>query len=160
MEITVKTTRSNPGWMDKLKRTFAEQTGKEVAVGFPKGEAGVGNPHYDSGASILEVAIYNNFGTERGIPPRPFMNNAEPALNEMWARLSKEAQPKINSGAISEETVMKAAGLQGETLVRKAIDELMEPPNSPKTVLRKKSAKPLIDSGDMRKYVTSVTRSK
>ena len=159
MSITVKTTQKNPGWVEKLKARMSKQSKREVAVGYPRGESGVGNPHYDTGASILEVAIWNNFGTSR-IPPRPFMENSSAPLQEMWKKMCKDAQKRINAGEISEETVCKAAALKGESIIRNEIDAIMEPPNSPQTIKRKGSAKPLIDSGDMRKFVKGIVRNK
>lgn len=70
------------------------------------------------------------------------------------------SQKRINSGEISEETIMKAAALKGEAIVRLEIDAIKEPPNAPATIKAKKSSKPLIDSGDMRKYVKGVVRDK
>lgn len=159
MVVSVKIKQKNPGWLDAFKSRLLKQCKQEVAVGYPKGEQELGAPWYDSGASILQVAVYNNFGTEN-IPARPFMANAAPKLQEMWLKLQKDAQPAINAGKLTEEEVMKTAALQGETIVRQAIDALKAPPNSPETIARKKSSKPLIDSGDMRKYVKGVVRPK
>ncbi len=157
MSVSIK--QKNPGWIDRLRKLFKRQSGREVAIGYPKGQDGLSSPHYDSGASIIDVAIWNNFGTEN-IPRRPFMDNAGPALQKMWNKLQRQMQAKIQAGQLSEETLMKTAALMGETEVRKAIDALDSPPNSPVTIAAKKSSKPLIDSGDMRKYVKGVVRDK
>lgn len=157
MSVTVQ--HKNPRWTEKFKMRLKKQTTKEVAIGYPTGENNVAAPHYENGASILEVAIYNNFGTAK-IPRRPFMDNAAPSLQKMWKELLKKAHARLNKGEISIEIVMKAAALQGESVVRTEIDAIVDPPNAPQTIARKKSDKPLIDSGDMRKYVKGVVREK
>lgn len=157
--MSVKVEHKNPKWVEKFKLRVDSQTKKEVAIGYPTGEGGITAPHYENGASILEVAIYNNFGTAT-IPRRPFMENASPKLQEMWKDLLASAQKRVNTGEISVETVLKAASLKGESVVRTEIDAITDPPNSPETIARKKSSKPLIDSGDMRKYVKGVVRGK
>lgn len=159
MSVTVsaEVKQKDPAAYDKFLRIITEQGKNEVAVGFPRGKAGVGNAHYESGASILQVAMWNNFGTEH-IPPRPFMYNANKDIQVMWMELCKKSQRRINKGEISPRTVMLAAGLKAEAILRMEITTLNYPPNSPTTILRKKSSNPLIDSGDMRKYVSSVVR--
>lgn len=157
MDIRVK--HKNPKWTEKFKLRIKKQLEKEVAIGFPTGEGGVTSPHYENGASILEVAIWNNFGTAK-IPRRPFMENSAPKLQSMWKELLRASQKRVNKGEISIMTVLKAASLKGESVVRTEIDAIVDPPNSPKTIARKKSDKPLIDSGDMRKYVKGVVRDK
>lgn len=152
-------TQSNPRWIETLKLRLKQCDGKEVAVGYPRGKEGVGNPHYKSGASILQVAIWNNFGTEN-IPRRAFMELAAANMQPKYRKLLRDAVKRINAGEIKIETILKASGAMGEAEVRKAIDDGGWNPNSPETTARKGSEVPLIDSGDMRKYVTSVLREK
>ena len=159
--MTVAVNQKSPGWTEKFKQMLKRQSGREVAVGFPKGTNNIASPHYENGASILDVAIWNNFGTTRGIPERPFMTNAAPRLHKMFNKMVKDTQKAVNAGRISEETVLKAAALEGEAIVRQAIDAIVKPPNAPQTLKRKKSSsKPLIDSGAMRKYVKGVVRGR
>lgn len=155
----VKIDHKNPKWIEQFKMRLKKQCDKEVAVGFPAGKDGIASPHYENGASILEVAVWNNFGTE-DIPARPFMDNAAPKLQKAFKKLCTETQKDVNSGKISPETVLKTAALQSEGIIRNEITDGEYAPNAPSTVAEKKSSKPLIDSGDMRKYVTGVVRGK
>ena len=155
----VKIDHKNPKWIEQFKMRLKKQCDKEVAVGFPAGKDGIASPHYENGASILEVAVWNNFGTE-DIPARPFMDNAAPKLQKAFKKLCAETQKDVNSGKISPETVLKTAGLQSEAIVRTEIMEGDYAPNTEATRKAKGSSRPLIDSGDMRKYVTSVVRDK
>lgn len=152
-------TQSNPRWIENLKLRLKQCDGKEVAVGFPRGKEGVGNAHYESGASIVQVALWNNFGTEN-IPRRPFMELAAANMQPRYREMCRQAVKRLNAGEINIETLLKAGGQMGEAEVRNAIDEGGWNPNSPQTMARKGSQVPLIDSGDMRKCVTHQIRER
>lgn len=64
--ISIKLNRKNPGGLKGFSKRLEALAGKEVAVGFPRGGSGLGNPHYKNGASILLVAVANNYGL--GVP--------------------------------------------------------------------------------------------
>ena len=157
--ITAELKQKNPKFIEKLKLRMKKNDTHEAAVGFPAGKEGVTNPHYDNGASIVEVAIWNNFGTDT-IPRRPFMDNAAPKIQNEYKKFLKQTIKKLNSGELSMQTVLKTAALKSESIVRNEIVSGTYVPNSPATIAAKKSSKPLIDSGDMNKYVTSIVREK
>jgi len=156
MSVSVKQT--NPKWLEKLKLRY-EQEPLEAAVGFPRGKGGVASAHYDTGASILEVAIWNNFGMAT-MPRRAFMELAGKEMQAKFRKMIHDAVKRINSGEITLKTVLKAAAQMGEAEIRKAITDGSWTPNAPATIRRKKSAQPLIDTGAMRKYVTSDVRAR
>lgn len=157
MKLGIK--RTNPGWEKTFLAKLKKQTGKEVAVGFPAGMEGIHNPHYKNGASITEVAIYNNFGTDT-IPRRPFMEKAAQAMKEPVGKLLE----KRLTGAISQnrdiETVLEEAGQLAAGIIKETITDLDSPPNAPVTIAKKKSSNPLIDTGAMRQHVTHHVRKK
>lgn len=169
----VEIRESNPGWLEKLKLRY-KQKPLEAAVGFPRDKEGMGRAHYPtrdrrkkkdkpmsppmgSGPSILDVAIWNNYGTE-DIPRRAFMELAAKMMQPKFKELMKEAVKRINSGEVDLKTVLKAAAQMGEAELRKAIRDGDWPSNSPETIARKGSERPLFDSGDMNKYATSAVR--
>lgn len=176
--MSVRVKRKNPRFLEDLKLRY-KQKAIEAAVGYPMGKDGVGAPHYPTnqsgayksrkdkskpmspplggGPSIVEVAIWNNYGSGNG-PRRAFMDQAAKAMQEKFRKMMKEAVPRINKGEITLKVVFKAAGLMGEAEVRKSLTGGPWAPNSPETVARKKSERPLIDSGDLRKYATSTVR--
>lgn len=79
----------------------------------------------------------------------------QPKFKNMMRRLAR----KIRSGEITLKTALKAAAEMGEAEVRKAISDGDWTPNNPHYAAHvKESETPLIDSGDMRKYVTSAVR--
>lgn len=157
--ISAKVEHKNPKFYEQLKLRMKNSATHEAAVGFPAGKNSVTNPHYDNGASIVEVAIWNNFGTDR-IPRRPFMDDAAPKMQKEYKKILKSAMKRVNAGETTLQAVLKAAALKSEAIVREQITTGQYVPNAPATIAAKKSSKPLIDSGDMNKYVTSVVRKK
>lgn len=61
----VRTKQKNPGWLDKLLKRYAEES--VLALGFPVGTNGV-SARYPEGASVLMVAMVNNFGASINHP--------------------------------------------------------------------------------------------
>ena len=127
----------------KLKNTV-------LVVGVLEGEKN------SEGANIAEYATYNEFGT-KDIPPRPFMSTA---FDKNQPRYSKhmEAMMSETSAAVFAKMV-NLLGLTAQQDVLKEIDEKFDPPNSPATIAKKKSDKPLIDTGAMRSAITYEVRN-
>jgi hypothetical protein len=95
------------------------------------------------------------------IPPRPIIEPAIEASGNkklILAELKKAATAALvdnKSGAI---TSLKRAGLTAQNLVRAWFTDPRNnwAPNAPSTIKRKKSDKPLIDTGELRKSITYV----
>ena len=64
------------------------------------------------------------------------------------------------TGEADPRKVLDLAGLEAESDVRNAIDNGNWTPNSPATIVRKGSSKPLIDTSTMRNRVTHVVRKR
>lgn len=126
----------------------------EVEVGFPKSKVN---------GSVIERAIYNEFGTKGGasgggwggpIPERPFFRNAMRANQKRYNQLLKISAKKILSGETTLRAVLTKLGIVAQGNIQEEITKLKSPPNSPVTVERKGSSNPLIDTGEMRQAVT------
>ena len=127
---------------------------RRVKVGFPAGKTSGEN---------LNKAVWNEFGTRGGasgggwggpIPERPFMRNMARNNKAKYAKILKGEAREILLGTTSLGKVMRQLGIVGQQDVRAEIDALMSPANSPVTIARKGSSKPLIDTGRMRRAVT------
>lgn len=108
----------------------------------------------DGKTTILEYAIYNEFGTI-DIPARPFMRNALDSNRNSISRLVKETPNKVFKGELSGK---EALMIIGETIRRMIILSIQDAknwatPNSMKTLKiktskgKKANTKPLIDAG-------------
>lgn len=123
-----------------------------VKVGFPAGEADADN---------IQKAIWNEFGTSRGIPERPFMRNTMRKKRAEYREAMKAAAATIIEQAALGESVakekrkaLKKLGIKAQGDIQAEITALRTPPNAPSTIRQKGSSNPLINSGEMRAAVT------
>ena len=144
---------------EKNMKKLVKDSGMECAVGYPVDASGLGTPEaaYDGKASIIQVAIWNNYGVE-GNPGRPFMDLASKTMQTTYKDMMRQLGPKLMKGEASIEKVLDVIGLKAEDDVRKAIMDGDWSPNSPATIARKKSNRPLVDTGTMRNRVTHKVR--
>lgn len=117
----------------------------KVKVGFPEGE---------SEGDIVDRAIWNHYGTSRGIPARPFLLNAIRKNRRKYRAALKKSAPKILRGETTMKTVVSKLGILSQGDIQKEITELRSPPNAQSTIDQKGSSNPLIDTGEMRGAVT------
>ena len=103
---------------------------------------------YDDGTKVIEVAIWNHFGTDN-IPARPFVTAslelARPELKALYARLVKG----VLEGKITDDF---AAQYLGQWAVKEIVDNInrgLFQANAPSTVAAKGSDTPLIDTAQL-----------
>ena len=118
---------------------------KKVKVGFPSGEAS---------GDIINRAIWNHFGTSRGIPERPFLSNAIKDNKSKYRAAIKTAAKQILEGTTTLRAVLTKLGMASQADIQKEITNLSSPPNAPSTIAAKGSSNPLVDTGDMKGAVT------
>jgi len=132
------------GGFEGLKKRSDEML---LKVGILKGTGSYGN-----GAKLAEVAFWNEYGTKR-IPPRPFLRPTIYSNSRMFKNLFKVA---IRNVLLNKTTLKKASGeigLQAQSMVRKEMTDLTEPPNAESTIEIKGSSNPLIDTGRLRQSI-------
>lgn len=115
-----------------------------------------GYPASESSQTIVMRAIWNHFGTKRGIPARPFLRNAMRGNLGKYRQQLKTAAPLIIKGLKNTHNVLSRLGIQAVGDIQKSITSLRTPPNAPSTIARKGSSNPLIDTGEMRQSTTYV----
>lgn len=107
----------------------------------------------DGKTSILEYAIYNEFGTSN-IPARPFMRNALDSNKEYIGNLIKTAVADVTKGNIKGKPALMRVGetIRGLVIQSIATAQTWATPNNPKTLKIKtkngqaNNTKPLIDN--------------
>lgn len=159
MSLKVTTKQINPGWAKRIAKNIEGLAKKEVAVGFPVGGRGK-SVTYDNGASVLDVAVWNNFGVPGHIPARPFMDEANERIVADAKGSMEEIAKKANRREITAAQALNGIALFGESAVKESITDGTYEPNAPSTVRAKKSSKPLINKGKMRQTVGSVVRNR
>lgn len=99
-----------------------------------------------------EKAMWNEYGTSRGIPARPFLRNT---LYEQSAAWSVFIGPKI-AALVDHPTarIQQSMGQKMAADIRKTIDRGGFAPLSPATIAKKHSDKALVDTSDMYNSIT------
>jgi hypothetical protein len=134
-------------------RQIAELAKLQVRVGFQQGAASEG------GADIVDVAMWNELGTEH-IPPRPFLRQSV-ENNAAQIKAMAEAQvKKLVKGQTTAQGALQALGTMQKGLIQNEIKSGGFTPNAPRTIAKKGSAQPLIDTGRLRQSVTFVIQEK
>nr|DAN79986.1 MAG TPA: virion morphogenesis protein [Caudoviricetes sp.]DAO80758.1 MAG TPA: virion morphogenesis protein [Caudoviricetes sp.] len=137
----------------KLMREIEKLVSKEVCVGFKAGENSD-----DNGVDICNIAIWNELGTTRS-PARPFMRKSVDENIDKINNFLKRTKRDILSGKSAEE-VLKMIGIFQKDLIQEKITNGSFVPNTPYTIRKKGSDKPLIDTGRMRQSVNYVIKEK
>lgn len=110
-----------------------------------------------------EMYIKSNGSPLWNSPPRPVIEPAIEADKETIAELLKQAlQAGLDGDFELAKQYLNKAGLEGQAASQ---DWFTDPrngwaPNSPLTIKRKGSDKPLIDSGELRKSIVFIVRDK
>lgn len=108
------------------------------------------------GATLVEVAMWNEFGTEN-IPARPFLRGWIDGHTKEITEHAKKLLVKVITGKLKREQALEQLGQWMVGQVQLAIAKGGDPPFAPNaqtTITRKGSSKPLIATGVMRGAVS------
>lgn len=147
MKLTVKKN-------DKVIQSLNRLKDARVQVGWFE------DSKYEDGTPIANVAFWQEYGTRRGIPMRPFMRPAEFYNKEKWIALLRQEIKKAIENGKSIKDAMELLGLVVQGDIQHEISMVFEPPLKESTIkarLRRKKVKkitasltkPLIDTGMM-----------
>ena len=142
------------------KRTVDPHVLKKAGV-----EAGVltGSASGAAGPSLVEIAIWNEFGTERKvpnpdggetktvrIPERPFIRSTNEEKRREWQETLKRVNRLVLAGTITVDRAVGILGAQMQADIQQKIVDLRTPANADSTIKRKGSDNPLIDEGHLK----------
>ena len=137
--------------IEKAKRAI-------VKVGIQGNEASTVRTS-DSGAALTlgEIATVNEFGSEDGrVPARPFMRNTWDNRQKELRAIQRKTLEQIATGRMTAEKALDVIGLWFANAIKKTITDGVAPANAPRTIEKKGSSKPLIDTGALRQSITHV----
>lgn len=154
---TVKVSDKDKGWKALQDRAIRlSRSGAFTRVGVQGSEAS--GAHMGSGQTVAEIATVHEFGavTDSGvvIPQRSFIRAA---IDENAPRLQRTATllgRGVLLGKFQRGQALELLGHQAVGIMKLRIARGLTPPNSPATIARKGSSKPLIDSGQLRGSIT------
>lgn len=125
----------------KLLAIIQQTKGAYVTVGVHE-DAG----KYPEGPSVVEVALWNEFGT-RTAPERSFFRSA---LDENEGKINEWREEAISNMLTKGWTVKQALEMMGfrlQTLIQNKIKSNVPPPNAPSTIIAKTRSGVLPKSG-------------
>jgi hypothetical protein len=145
--------RSKTKEKDKGEKRFIEKLnqlkrGPHVKVGVLQNTG----THSGDLLTVAEVAAFNEYGTEN-IPERSFIRSAIQEHRAELIQITGQLYKQMSEGKLSTEDALGRLGLKIQSLIRNKIDSIEEPPNAERTIARKGSSKPLIDTGQMRQAI-------
>lgn len=140
MDISISGGLEGDLGIEKIINNLKEVDGKGV-------EAGI------FGGKNQKKAMWQEYGTSRGIPARPFLRNT---MYENEARFAAILTPYIQN-VMEGGTADEALSSLGQFMVmsiQRTIASGGFTPNAPSTIKKKGSSKPLIDTGSMYGSIT------
>ena len=125
----------------RIALNFKQLKGRGVKVGIMGDET-------NEGTSVVDYAVYNEFGTSR-IPPRPFMATTADNNRDKVLDFAGYLVGRMIDGALDATTVLKNLGEFYQAKIQMTIRNAKEwaEPNAPSTIKEKGSSSPLIDKG-------------
>ncbi len=148
MSVTVVRDTKGAG-IRALKQRMGSLGAYQVMVGVPAGKT------EEDGTSLALVAAVNEFGSQDGhVPERSFLRAG---IRENLAEFKRMNEVTLKALANGRTTEGHALGLLGELAKSKVQDKIGRgpfTPNAPSTIAKKKSEKPLVDSGNLRQSIT------
>lgn len=126
-------------------------------VGFPGIKVGIlekeGADVYDDATTVLDVAIWNEFGTQ-DIPARSFIRAWVDADKPAIIRTLQGLLKKVIAKKLEEDQAMEQFGAWCVGRIQQRMARGIPPKNAPSTIRQKGSSVPLIDTGQLRSSVT------
>jgi len=93
---------------------------------------------YPDGTPVAYVAVIQEFGDGKSIPPRPFMRPTVARDNPKWRELAEKGARSIARGNDTIETVLDKLGGVAAGGVKRSIQEVTSPALSPVTLVLRK----------------------
>lgn len=117
----------------KLKDVFQKMGKSFVTIGVHE-NAG----QYEDGTSVVQVALWNEFGTEH-IPERSFFRSTLDKHEDQINSWRKEAIEKIIDGKETPEHALESIGFKIRELIKNTILSNVPPPNADSTAAHKRA---------------------
>lgn len=143
----------NDSKYQKLRKQLKKAKGKpHVAVGV-LGQDG-GKRHEDSVATIVDVASWNEFGTDTA-PARSFLRSVYEQDVAKFLSIMRRVRMQVATGKMSIKDALELVGIYAQAQVQKKITDGGDPyiPNAARTIEKKGSSSPLIDTGQLRQSI-------
>jgi phage gpG-like protein len=153
---TVRDTDRGAQAMVSRLRALAQST-RRVRVGILSDSPKKAREGATGKLSLLEVAALHEFGApEANIPQRSFIRATIDEKRADIERLQFAVAKRVALGEITEAQALNALGAKVAGWVKARIAAGIGPELAPATIAKKKSSKPLVDTGQLRSSITHV----
>jgi hypothetical protein len=123
-----------------------------------------GSKPVDGGDTLANIAAKNELGvlgppvSQHGkgkwfIPPRPFIRGFADGKREQIAKTLEKLYGLVSGGKLNAADAMARLGEYGQSGVKSYIRNGPHTPNADSTIARKKSSRPLVDTGTLRNSI-------
>lgn len=120
-----------------------------------KKDAEEGNVSFlEKGTGYMELGKTGPHEIE--IPARPFLHPAIAEGAPVFKRLAEKKMLDVLMGRFTMDQLLNQMGVLGVAMVQEKISSIHSPPNAESTISKKKSSKPLIDTGNLRQSITYI----
>lgn len=137
------------GWTD-IRKQARKSRKAHVAVGILGAHGS-----RDDGMTNAGIGTVHEYGApEVGVPERSFIRATMDSKASEYRALAKRLGGMIASKQISIEQALGLFGARAVSDIRRRIQFGIDPPLAPKTIRRKGSSKPLIDTGQLVNAIT------
>ncbi len=124
--------------------------GKTVSVGV-FADAGKAD---DDKTDLVDIAIWNEYGSEKkNIPARPFLRIATDENEKAWNIMAEKMVGMVIDGLLGSDQSLELLGNKAVGDVQEVIGSNKLIANAPRTIKKKKSDSPLIDTGRLRQSI-------
>ncbi len=140
------------GWKklgSMLKRQAHRGPHVKVGVLGPDAEAA----HADDNLTVVEVASFHEFGRGNN-PERSFIRSTFDGNRKAYATMMRKLADKVITGKMQPKMALGVVGMKVQSDIQKRIETGIAPPLKAATIARKRSTKPLIDTGQLKNSVT------
>ena len=125
---------------------------KRISKGFTKVGYGpwsgdVEGEDVKAGLTKVAIAVWQEYGTERGIPPRPFMHQCFDKRIDKIEKVSAHLHTQYLNGQITEKQALARLGEWYAGEIKEEILSGDSKPLAPSTIYKKGSTRPLVDTG-------------
>lgn len=149
------------GYAALVQRLSRAALGARLSVGIHEAEASEPAEGDDSGATLGEIAAFNEFGGPDNNPPRrSFLADWADERNAEHLELQRRIAKAVAEGKVpSLEVAYERLGLRFVGEIQQRIRGGISPENAESTIERKGSSTPLIDDGQLWTSVTHQVHS-
>lgn len=140
--------------LQKLEAFLKDMQGHKLYVGVTKSS----NSRPKDGASNALIAYVHEFGV--GVPERSFLRSTVLEQAQKYVKIQRDnIIPAIKSGVMTAEEAYRRLGIVASNDVKLKITNGPFTALDQKTIDRKGSSKPLIDTGELRQSITYEVRN-